>query len=86
MIELQITPEGGIRMLADDAVDLRPFGRVDVQRASHVEFSESEQAWFVQSAKSGQVLASGFESRGAALAWEKDYFGPSGQGWAEGGA
>lgn len=83
MLKMQITAQGGIQMLQDDAVDLTEFGSVEVTRASHVEFCNQEQGWYVESAKTGQRLVSGFKTRGEAIAWEKNYYSPSGAGWAE---
>lgn len=70
-------------MLQDDAVDLRPFGHVEVSRASHVEFSNEKQAWYVESARTGKILKDDFNSRAEAIAWEKEYYSPTGDGWAE---
>lgn len=83
MISMQITPQGGVQMLQDDAVDLTQFGTVQVERASHVEFCNQDQGWYVESAKTGKRLASGFKTRGEAITWEKNYYSPSGAGWAE---
>ena len=70
-------------MLHDDAVDLTLFGKVEVKRASHVEFSIAKQAWFVQSAKTLVILRDDFKTRAEALAWEKKYYSPGGPGWEE---
>ena len=83
MINLQITTQGGIQMLQDDRVDLREFGRVDMSRASHVEFSNQKQKWFVQSARTLEILRDDFDSREEALAWEKEFYSPGGAGWNE---
>ncbi len=97
MISLQITAEGGIQMLHDDLVDLRELGEIEVTRASHVEYADGKSyvpgaggiswnvkpGWYVQSAKTLKVLADGFQTRAQALAWEKDYYSPTGMGWAE---
>lgn len=82
MISLQIDASGGIQMLQDDALDLRQFGKVEISRASHVEFDNGVQAWYVQSAKTGEMLHYA-QTRAEALAWEKAYYSPSGPGWAE---
>ncbi len=82
-ISLEITAQGGIRMLQDDAVDLSAFGPVEIARASHVEFDNERQDWFVQSAKTLEILARGFATRGAAIDWEKDHYAPGGAGWPE---
>lgn len=79
---LEITPEGGIAMLHDDAVDLSQFGLLEVARASHVEFAEVTQEWYVESAKTGEKLFWA-KTRAEALAWEKAYYSPGGEGWAE---
>lgn len=82
-IELEITPEGGIMMLADDAVDLRQFGMVEVERASDVEFNNGAQVWEVRSHKTGELIGGGFGTRAEALAFEKTWYSPSGKGWKE---
>lgn len=81
-IKLQITSAGGIAMLHDDAIDLREFGKPEISRASHVE-PDSSGLWYVQSAKTGEIIKSGFDTRAEALAFEKEYYSPGGQGWAE---
>lgn len=82
MISLQITAGGGVQMLQDDALDLRELGAVEITRASHVEFDNAKQLWYVQSAKTLKYLHYA-PTRAAALAWEKDYYSPTGQGWTE---
>ncbi len=82
MIQLQLDAQGGIAMLQDDALDLRQFGKVKIKRASHVEFSNARQAWFVKSAVSKKVLHWA-PPRAEALAWEKAFYCPSGKGWKE---
>lgn len=83
MFQLQITPEGGVQMLHDDAVDLKDLGPINMTRASHVEFDNANQWWFVQSAKTLKILADGFKTREEALNWEKNYYSPTGDGWSE---
>lgn len=82
-ISLQITASGGVQMLHDDAVDLTELGQIEMSRASHVEFNNEKQAWFVQSAASLKVLKDDFRTRADALAWEKSYYSPDGEGWKE---
>lgn len=82
MISLQIGADGSMAMLQDDALDLRQFGEVEITRASHVEFDNARQLWYVQSAKTLTYLHYA-KTRAEALAWEKDYYSPSGLGWAE---
>ncbi len=82
-IKLSIMPNGGVQMLWNDAVDVRQFGEVEVVRASHVEFNNATGFWYVQSAKTGKMLKEDFMSRDEALAWEKVYYSPDGEGWEE---
>lgn len=83
MLKMQLTRSGGVQMLQDDAVDLTEFGSVEVTRASHVEFCNQDQAWFIASAKTGKRLASGFKTRAEAITWEKNHYAPGGAGWSE---
>ena len=82
-IKLEITAKGGIQMLHDDAVNLAEFGRVEVKRASHVEYNNEVGEWYVASARTGIILKDDFKTRAEALAWEKEYFSPGGAGWSE---
>lgn len=82
-IKLEITKSGGVQMLWNDAIDLKQFGEVEVTRASHVEFNNVTGKWYVQSAKTLKMLKEDFTSRQAALDWEKEYYSPTGEGWAE---
>lgn len=82
-VSLQITASGGVRMLHDDSVNLAELGTIEMSRASHVEFDNEKQAWYVQSALTLKILKDDFPDRASALAWEKSYYSPSGEGWAE---
>lgn len=91
-IQIQITAAGGVQMLHSDAVDLSALGEIKVCRASHVEYSDGafpervagrRRGWYVQSAKTLITLADGFETRAEALAWEKQHYSPTGDGWTE---
>ena len=82
-IQLEITSTGGVRMLHDDAIDLSEFGKVNVKRASHVEYADDPAGWYVQSAETLIVVKSGMKTRAEALAWEKQHYAPSGAGWTE---
>lgn len=81
-IKLEIT-DNAIQMLHSDALDFSEFGEVTIQRASNVEFSNEAKAWEVSSAKTGKLLKGGFHTRDEALKWEKEYYSPDGEGWAE---
>jgi len=69
-------------MLHDDTARLETLGQVDVERASHVEFCNDMQKWYVQSAKTLEILDY-FDDRQKALAWEREYYSPAGDGWSE---
>ena len=82
-INIRIGASSSIAMLHNDAVDLSEFGTPTITRASHVEFDNKTQLWFVQSAKTGVVLKDDFTTRSEALEWESNYYSPSGAGWSE---
>jgi hypothetical protein len=95
-MKLRITPDGTICGLWSDAVDWRAIGVVSVRRASHVEFCEDRQMWYVQSAQPngrlrrmlqalfrhpfGEILHWA-KTRQEALDWEQKHFKPGGAGW-----
>ncbi len=77
-IILEITPEGDIKCLYTDRIDLFSIGRVtDVRKASHVEFDESSQSWHVLSLD-GNILHTN-PNREAAIEWEILSFSPGGE-------
>jgi hypothetical protein len=96
MIKLRITPNGRIRGLWADEVQLRELGAVRVRRVSHVEFDDRQQCWYVRDASPkrwlshwlgrllrrpvGRILHRA-PTRASALAWEHEHFEPSGPGW-----
>ena len=98
MIKLRITPDGCIRGLWSDHVQLTDLGTVHVRRASHVEFDEMQQCWTVREAAPrnrilrllqhlrgrpiGGVLHHAY-TRASALAWENEHFQPGGPGWRQ---
>lgn len=81
-MHILLTKEGGIQMLHDDIAELETLGTVAVERASHVEYDNARQKWYVQSAKTLEILDY-FDDRASALTWEKEYYSPKGGGWAE---
>ena len=96
MIKLRITPDGRIRGLWSDEVQLCELGIVRVRRASHVEFDDRQQCWCVGDALPKTWLSRWLSrllrhpisrvlhratTRAAALAWEHDHFEPGGPGW-----
>ena len=79
---LEVTPDGNIRCLYTDEIDLPQLGRLQVSRASHVEFDNHLRKWTVTSAKTGRRLHSSM-TREQALEWERQYYSPNGAGWKE---
>lgn len=96
IIKLRIAPDGVVRGLWSDAVDWAAIGRVSVRRASHVEFCDRTQIWYVRARRPksrlrrllqhvlrrpcGEVLHRA-PTRSEALAWEREHFAPGGAGW-----
>lgn len=81
-MHILFTKTGGIQMLHDDNAQLETLGKVDIERASHVEWDNDKQKWYVQSAKTLEIFDY-FDDREAALAWEREHYSPKGEGWAE---
>jgi len=81
-MQILITKNGGIQMLHDDIAELETLGKVETTRASHVEYDNNKQKWYVQSAKTLNILGY-FNNRAEALEWEKKYYSPDGGGWCE---
>ena len=81
-MKIQITKIGGIQMLHDDTAELETMGKVQVKRASHVEYDNKRNLWYVKSAKTLKILCYA-QTREGALQWEKEYYSPSGNGWGE---
>lgn len=79
---LEILKDGTVRALYTDQIDLTNLGRINVKRASHVEFNNELSSWEVISAKTKRVLFSTC-SREKALVWEIKYYSPNGSGWKE---
>ena len=82
-IKMEVMADGCVRMLWDDAIDLKQFGDVEVSRASHVEFNNKSGLWYVKSARTNQMLRDDFKTRREALYWEKQHYSPGGKGWSE---
>jgi hypothetical protein len=53
-------------------VPLHELGRLDIQRASAVEFAPSKQRWEVRLASEPDVVAFSHPSREACLEWERN--------------
>lgn len=73
---LRIDPDGTLRTLWTDAIQLAEIGDLTVTRASHVEFDETHQEWTVELMDCTYPGPARYrnQSRAACLAWERDYF------------
>lgn len=96
MTRIRIAPNGTIRGLWDDRVDWTSLGRVTVRRASHVEYCDRWQQWYVRRARPRSALRRCLQwltgrlcgeilhwarMRQDALTWEQQHYGISGLGW-----
>ncbi len=95
-MKLRITPEGTVRAMWTDTIDWTSLGQVSVHRASHVEFSDRRQMWYVRAGRPknwarrilqwatrrpcGEILHWA-KTRQDALAWEGVYYQPGGPGF-----
>lgn len=77
---LRILPDGMIVAVHSDDLQavLQQDENVQIDRASHVEFRNEVQAWFVEMLKNEHLdifafVAGPFPSRAVALAWESAY-------------
>ncbi len=95
-MKLIITPNGTIRGLWSDTINWKAIGLISVRRASHVEFCERRQQWFVRLARprslvrrlvqwlTGRPLGEILHwspTREEAIAWEIAHFEPGGAAW-----
>ncbi len=66
------TPDGAARCLWTEAVPLHELGRLEIQRASTVEFDPASQEWEVRLASDPDVVAFSHASRETCLQWERN--------------
>ena len=69
---ITFAPDGTARCLWSEAVPLHELGRLDIQRASTVEFEPSKQQWEVRLASEPDVVAFSDPSRATCLDWERN--------------
>lgn len=82
---IDIAPDGTVRMIYDESVDLSDLGPSTTRRASHVEPDPQRPgSWVADLSPVGGPILSGFGKRSEALAAEVDWLernylnGPSG--------
>ena len=68
-INIQFTPDGTAHCLWTDAISLHELGRLEITRASNIEFNHADQKWEVIDRK-GRVRFFA-RSRAACLEWEQ---------------
>ncbi|MBA4150538.1 MAG: hypothetical protein H0X66_20695 [Verrucomicrobia bacterium] len=71
-VVLTFTPEGDGRCLYTELIELDSLGRLEVDRASTIEFNNVNQFWEVKNLKGHVQYFS--RSRTACLAWEHQQF------------
>ncbi len=73
-INIQFNPDGSAHCLWTDAISLHDLGRLEITRASHIEFNNTTQQWEVIDRK-GRVRFFA-RSRAACLQWEHQNLQP----------
>lgn len=69
---LTFRPDGTATCLYSELIDLNSLGRLEVSRASNIEFNNATQHWEVKNRR-GRVLYFS-RSRTACLGWEQEHF------------
>ena len=69
-MELVVQPDGAVRCIYDEAINLSALGQVQIKRGSHVEPDEGGR-WFADLAGSGGPCLGPFERHSDALASER---------------
>ncbi len=69
---ITFAPDGTARCLWTEALPLNEIGRLDIQRASTVEFDLTTQQWEVRLASNPEVVAFSHSSRETCLQWERN--------------
>jgi len=67
--------DGTAHCLWTEAVSLHELGRLDVQRASHIEFNTATQQWEVRLMSDPSDVAFSHASRDGCLQWERETLG-----------
>ena len=67
---MSIAEDGSIRCLWTDAIELSALGKLDVKRASTIEFNEVTQLWEVRFTSEPERVVYCAESRAMCIAYE----------------
>ncbi len=73
-ITISFTPEGTARCLWTEALPLHDLGRLEIHRATNIEFNNSKQQWEVINRKGSVRFFA--KSRTACLNWERENLQP----------
>lgn len=71
-MQMVVQPDGEVRCLYGEELDLRELGQLTIQRASHVESTE-DGLWVADLSPVGAVRLGPFPQRSEALAAERDW-------------
>lgn len=72
--QITLTPDGTAHCLWTDAISLHELGRLDITRASQIEFNNADQKWEVTDRR-GRVRFIA-RSRASCLEWEHENLQP----------
>ena len=73
-INISFNPNGTAHCLWTDAIPLHELGRLEITRASSIEFNNATQHWEVKDRKGRLRIAA--KSRSACLEWEQQNLQP----------
>jgi hypothetical protein len=73
-IQISFKPDGTAQCLWTEALPLHELGRLEITRATHIEFNNTDQKWEVQDRR-GKVRFFA-KSRSACLEWEQTNLQP----------
>jgi hypothetical protein len=69
---ITFAPDGTVRCLWTETLPLQELGRLDIQRASTVEFNRATQQWEVRLASKPEAVSFSHSSRETCLQWERN--------------
>lgn len=69
---ITFAPDGTARCLWTEALPLHELGRLEIQRASTVDFNPTTQEWEVRLASDPEAVAFSHSSRETCLNWERE--------------
>jgi hypothetical protein len=74
-IQISFKPDGTAQCLWTEALPLHELGRLEITRASDIEFNNSTQQWEVKDRRGGVRFFS--KSRSSCLEWEEQNLQPN---------